>query len=156
MNLERYTHKAREAVLQARELAEDYHHDVIDPEHLLLALLTQSEGVVPQIVHKLGGNPGSIISVIEQKLQPRHQVYGAAVQVKINLTRSPRSRQGVRRNRLAPIKGHDLCRRCYRTLIDRINAAERAAAARPRGPDQSPDDPGSPAPDTSAPGSPGE
>jgi ATP-dependent Clp protease ATP-binding subunit ClpB len=54
MNLQRFTEKAQEAVIAAQSLAVDHHNTEIVPEHLLLALLEQEGGVVPQIVSKLG------------------------------------------------------------------------------------------------------
>ncbi len=54
MNLNRYTEKAQEALLEAQRLAEEYRHPAIENEHLLLSLLRQSDGVVPQVVRKAG------------------------------------------------------------------------------------------------------
>jgi len=54
MNFNRFTEKAQEAVLSAQKLAEDSHHTQLEAEHLLAALLEQSDGVVPQILLKLG------------------------------------------------------------------------------------------------------
>ena len=39
MNLEKYTQKSQEALLAAQRLAQDYQHQVIEPIHLLLAVL---------------------------------------------------------------------------------------------------------------------
>jgi len=50
MKLDRFTQKAQEAILEAQRLATELGHPQIDPEHLLVALLRQSDGVVPQIV----------------------------------------------------------------------------------------------------------
>jgi ATP-dependent Clp protease ATP-binding subunit ClpB len=49
-----YTAKAREALDAARTLAAARRHAEVEPEHLLLALLQQSDGVVPQVVSRLG------------------------------------------------------------------------------------------------------
>ncbi len=49
-----YTAKARDALDSARSLAAERRHAEIDPEHLLLALLQQADGVVPQVVARLG------------------------------------------------------------------------------------------------------
>src|SRR5687767_3766509 len=54
MNEDRYTAKAREALDAARGLAAERHHAQVEPDHLLLALLQQSDGVVPQVVARLG------------------------------------------------------------------------------------------------------
>nr|MBC7245969.1 ATP-dependent chaperone ClpB [Chloroflexota bacterium] len=86
MNLNRYTEKAQEALVQAQELALQYNHSQIDPEHLLLALLQQADGVVPQIITKLGLAPLSLQRQLEEELQRRPKVYGAAARVGIGTT----------------------------------------------------------------------
>jgi len=83
MDLNRYTEKAQEAIAQAQKLAGDHNHGQIEPEHMLLALLQQSNGVVPQIVGKLGLSPQDLQGELEQQLQQRPRVYGAAAQVGI-------------------------------------------------------------------------
>jgi len=85
VNLNRYTEKAREALVQAQELAGEYNHSQIEPEHLLVALLKQTDGVVPQIVSKLGLAPQALLRELEEELQQRPKVYGAAAQVGIGL-----------------------------------------------------------------------
>ncbi len=80
MDLNRYTQKAQEAILAAQSLTEEYHHSQIEPEHLLLALLRQSEGVVPQVITKLGGNSAAMAAGVERELRSRPQVYGATTQ----------------------------------------------------------------------------
>ena len=54
MKLDNYTEKAREAINVAHDLAREYHQSQVEPEHLLLALVQQNDGVVPQIMQKLG------------------------------------------------------------------------------------------------------
>jgi ATP-dependent Clp protease ATP-binding subunit ClpB len=80
MDLNRYTQKAQEAILAAQNLAEEYRHSQIEPEHLLLALLRQSDGVVPQVIGKLGGNPATLAAAVERDLEQKPQVYGATTQ----------------------------------------------------------------------------
>ncbi|MFQ6059473.1 MAG: ATP-dependent chaperone ClpB [Anaerolineae bacterium] len=81
MNLNNYTEKAQQALVQAQSLASEYNHSQIEPEHLLLALVRQTDGVVPQIVQKLGTNPRTLQQELEQDLARRPKVYGAATQV---------------------------------------------------------------------------
>jgi len=102
VNLNRYTEKAQEALLQAQALASEYNHSQIEPEHLLLALLQQADGVVPQIVGKIGLAPQVLQREIEDELQKRPKVYGAARQVSIGsalqnvLNRSEAQAQSMR------------------------------------------------------------
>ena len=54
MKFDKFTVKAQEAVQAAQSLAVEGSHQAIEPEHLLLALLQQQEGVVGPL---LGGDP---------------------------------------------------------------------------------------------------
>jgi len=60
MNLNKFTEKAQEAIYNAQELAQNLNHSQIEPEHLLLTLLEQPEGLAPQILQKLGVAPEAI------------------------------------------------------------------------------------------------
>ena len=53
MNLNKFTEKASEAVLGAQKLAETDGHPQIEPEHLLVTLAEQQDGVVPALLRKL-------------------------------------------------------------------------------------------------------
>lgn len=78
MNLNKFTEKAQEAVLAAQRLAEEYNHSEIEPSHLLLALLQQEGGVVPQIARYLQVNPDNLAQAVVSELQGRAKVYGGA------------------------------------------------------------------------------
>jgi len=75
------TQKAQEAVIAARSLAKEHSHGQIEPEHLLLALLRQSDGIVPQIVQKLEANPSEMALALERVLDGKAKVYGATAQL---------------------------------------------------------------------------
>ncbi|MFN7210791.1 MAG: Clp protease N-terminal domain-containing protein, partial [Aggregatilineales bacterium] len=78
MDLNRYTHKAREALLKAQSLASEYKNPAIEPIHILVGLLTQKDGVVPEIVAKIDGQSSALLDGAQSLLraQPRH--FGAA------------------------------------------------------------------------------
>jgi len=57
MNMNQFTEKAQEALVAAQRLAQGRNHSQIEPGHLLVALLEQSEGLVPRIVQMLGLDP---------------------------------------------------------------------------------------------------
>jgi len=78
MNLNQYTEKSQEAILAAQKIAEDLSHSEITPNHLLLALLLQEGGVVPQIAQKLNINPESWTSSLQTELQSKAKVYGGS------------------------------------------------------------------------------
>ena len=85
MNQNRLTEKAQEALVQSQEIASAYNHSQIEPEHLLLALLRQTDGVVPQIVRKLEIAPQALQRELEEDLEQGPKVYGVTTQVGIGL-----------------------------------------------------------------------
>ena len=81
MNLDRYTEKAQEAIIQAQQIAQSLNHQAIEPAHLLQALLQQEEGVVPAIVTRVAGSPLALLDEVQKDLQNRPRVYGGGAQV---------------------------------------------------------------------------
>ncbi len=77
MNLNKFTEKAQEAVLAAQQLAEGHHHSQMDVMHLLMALLSQEDGLAPQILRKLGVNLEELRGQVETALSNQPQAYGA-------------------------------------------------------------------------------
>ncbi len=67
--------------MEAQSLAGKYDHGQIEPGHLLLALLRQSEGIVPQVVQKLEANPREMALSLEGELKKKPKIRGAAAQV---------------------------------------------------------------------------
>lgn len=54
MQMDRFTLKAQEAILKAQELASTQGHSEIQPVHLLIALLNQEGGIIPELLTRLG------------------------------------------------------------------------------------------------------
>jgi len=78
MNINKYTEKAQEAVLAAQQLAEQQSHAQVEPEHLLVALVEQREGVVPEILRKTGLDPAAIARAARELLAKIPQAYGGS------------------------------------------------------------------------------
>ena len=76
MQIEKFTLKAQEALQEAKSLAERKSHQQIDVEHLLLALISQKEGIVLPILQKLGANVELIVSQLEGELDRIPKVTG--------------------------------------------------------------------------------
>ncbi len=76
MRLDKFTLKAQEALQDAQTLAEKYEHQQMEPEHLLLALLQQSEGIILPMLQKLGAPCPQIIGQVEELLKKVPKVYG--------------------------------------------------------------------------------
>ncbi len=102
MNLNNFTNKAQEAVVGAQNIASEFSSSEIEPAHLLLSLMRQADGVVPQVIAKIGGRPGALSSDLETLLKNRPKVTGANVQVNMQratvdaLTRAEREAKGMR------------------------------------------------------------
>jgi ATP-dependent Clp protease ATP-binding subunit ClpB len=73
----RLTEKAQEAIAAAQRMAEERSHTQLEPEHLLAALATQPDGVVPAILQRLGVPPATIESEIEPRLAAFARASGA-------------------------------------------------------------------------------
>jgi ATP-dependent Clp protease ATP-binding subunit ClpB len=85
MNLNKLTEKAQEAIVAAQRLAESRQHTEVEPEHLLHALVSQADGVVPAVLQRLGLDSRQVIQRLEGALNgfarsttPGEQVYVSA------------------------------------------------------------------------------
>ncbi len=80
-NINKYTEKTKEALLNAQAKAEQLNHNELHPEHLLLSLLDQQEGVVPQIVGRLNVTPALLKSQLNNAVSslPKLQNSGAQI-----------------------------------------------------------------------------
>ena len=77
MRQDKWTIKAQEALQQAMDYASERNNQQIEPEHLLLALLTQEEGVVGEIVNQIGVNQSSLISKVKKLVDNLPKVSGS-------------------------------------------------------------------------------
>ncbi len=87
-NINRFTQKSQEAMVAAQNLAERNGNSQVEPEHLLLALLEQSDGVVPQVLSKLNLAVGVLKQQVTTEINRMPRVSGSGVQINI----SPRLR----------------------------------------------------------------
>ena len=73
---DKFTVKAQEAVQAAQSSADQLSHQAIEPEHLLLALIQQQEGVVSPLLAKLGAPADAIRRQVEAELAKAPKVRG--------------------------------------------------------------------------------
>jgi len=76
MDLNKFTEKAQEAVFSAQNLAEDKHNTQIEAEHLLSALVEQKDGVVPQVLEKLGVDQAALAHRLNAEIERLAKAYG--------------------------------------------------------------------------------
>ncbi len=74
---EKFTLKLQEALQDAKGIADEFQHQAVEPEHLLKAMLLQKDGVVSQIVSRIGESPEKIITEIDDVLKLFPKVYGS-------------------------------------------------------------------------------
>jgi len=77
MELDKFTIKAQEALQSSQNIAEEYGNQEIVPEHILLALLQQEDGVVKPILQKIGSDPKSIENQTVQLIDRLPKVQGS-------------------------------------------------------------------------------
>ena len=77
MNTSQYTQKTLEALQAAQQLAVEYQHNQLEPEHLLHALASQEQGLIPQLLQKLNVDPGSFSAAVAEKLSALPRVSGS-------------------------------------------------------------------------------
>jgi ATP-dependent Clp protease ATP-binding subunit ClpB len=84
VDLNRMTRKSQEALQSAAGLATDRHHPEVSPAHLLLALVSQSEGVVLPLVQRIGITPTTLRNGVAAILDQAAAAYGATGDVRLS------------------------------------------------------------------------
>ena len=78
MRFDRFTERAQEAAQRAAEIIQRYGHNQIDTEHILLALIEQPDGVIPQILKDLNVDSDALVEKLDNtlKLSPKANIFG--------------------------------------------------------------------------------
>jgi len=76
MDLNKATIKTQEALQAAQTKAIRYGHQEVDGEHLLLALLEQSDGLIPRLIQRMEISVDAIRQRLEQELEKKPRVSG--------------------------------------------------------------------------------
>src|SRR6266568_5604187 len=76
MDLERLTIKSQQALQEAQRIAQGYAHQEVDGEHLLLAMIGQSDSLIPDLLEKIGVPGAKLKPDLERELARRHKVQG--------------------------------------------------------------------------------
>ena len=76
MNINKFTQKSLQAVQDCEKIAMDYGNQEIEQEHLLYALLTQDDGLIPKMIEKMGLDIGVVTQCVEQAIAGRTKVQG--------------------------------------------------------------------------------
>ena len=81
MRYDRFTLKAQESIQEAESLAHRFNHSSIEPDHILMALLEQRDGIIPPLLEKLGASTDELIDETQGVLNAKPKVYGEGGQV---------------------------------------------------------------------------
>ncbi len=84
MDLNKLTMKSQAALQEAHQQATVRQHQLIEPEHVLFALLGDPEGVVFPLLHHVGANPAQLRARVDDVLGAMPKVYAQGVEVRIS------------------------------------------------------------------------
>ncbi len=78
MRFDRFTERAQEAAQRAAEIIQRYGHNQIDTEHILLALIEQPQGVIPQILEILKVDATALSERLDyiMRTSPKASIFG--------------------------------------------------------------------------------
>ncbi len=77
MQFDKFTVKSQEVIQKAQQLAQNSNNQEIRSAHLLKAILEQPEGIVVPALQKLGANPVTILSGVNQLIEQLPKVSGS-------------------------------------------------------------------------------
>lgn len=78
-NFNRLTVKAQEVVQTAIEIAQNYTNQIVEPEHILAAIVQESGNVAETIIKKTGGNFNAVKIKVNQMLESLPKVSGTGL-----------------------------------------------------------------------------
>ena len=78
-NFNRLTVKAQEIVQTAIEIAQNYNNQIVEPEHLLAAIVQETGNVAESIIKKTGGNFSAVKIKVNQLLESLPKVSGTGL-----------------------------------------------------------------------------
>ncbi|MDD6029215.1 MAG: ATP-dependent chaperone ClpB [Kiritimatiellae bacterium] len=86
MNAEKYTTKVREALQTAQNVAQHHGQQQIDVEHVLFALMKDSQGLLPNLCAKMGAGSGPLTARLEQAINDKPRITGNVEMDKIYIS----------------------------------------------------------------------
>ncbi len=77
MNLQKYTQKSIEAIQNMQTIANEYQNPQIEQQHLVYNLLTQENGLIPQLLIQIGVNLNGLVNRVKEEIAKLPQVSGS-------------------------------------------------------------------------------
>jgi len=84
MQLDKFTIKSQEALQEAQGLALSKAHTNIEPEHLLKAMITQPDSIIPSVLKKTGVSVPDIMAELDRLIDSLPQITGQASQAYVS------------------------------------------------------------------------
>jgi ATP-dependent Clp protease ATP-binding subunit ClpB len=81
VRLDRFTERSQEALTAAQQAAQQLQHATVEPEHLLLALLDQQDGLVPTLLRRMEVQPETMSARLRASLENRPKQIGGEPQI---------------------------------------------------------------------------
>ena len=78
MDLNKLTQKSRQAINDAQSLAIEYQNQQLDQSHLLYALATDGEGLIAQLLARMGKDPAAVAAAARAEVEKLPRVTAAA------------------------------------------------------------------------------
>jgi len=88
MNMQKFTQKSLEAIQNAQSSAIEYGNPMLDQQHLLLALLQQEDGLIPQLLQKMEVNVNGLTQAVENEVKRMPRVSGGQTRVSVDLEKT--------------------------------------------------------------------
>lgn len=88
MNLQKFTQKSLEAIQNAQSMAVEYGNPQMDQQHLLVTLLTQDEGLIPQLMQKMNINVNGLLQAAENAVKKLPRATGGQTYVSSDLEKT--------------------------------------------------------------------
>ncbi|MDD7511797.1 MAG: ATP-dependent chaperone ClpB [Peptostreptococcaceae bacterium] len=76
MNIEKFTQSAQRAIVEAQNIAADNGNQALEVEHLLVALLKESDGLISKLIIGMGVEPGHLKAEVEREINKFPKVSG--------------------------------------------------------------------------------
>lgn len=78
MNIEKYTQNAQQVVMDCQNIATSMGHQMVDGEHVHLALLEQKDGLIPKLIKTMGVDPEAVTKDVRAEVDKLPKVSGSA------------------------------------------------------------------------------
>ena len=125
MNIEKYTQKAQEAIIDCQNIAIEEGHQQVDGEHLHMALLQQKDGLIPKLLAYAKVNVGEIIGSVQNELDKLNKALEPLEAKRQEIAKAIQESQKVTDDRyLCAPEGKDVSKE---ELTDRVEKTFKAA-----------------------------